>query len=532
MVKSRSRLTRAFSRTRLRLATDEQLVAAIRRRDGGSGTAFEALYERHAGRLLSFCVYMLGSRDDAEDAVQAAFASAHRALLADGRDVVVRPWLFTIARNECLDILRKRRPTVELNGEVATSGDPVRDLELHEDLRNIVEDVRQLPERQRVSLVLAEVDGLSQAEIASVLDVRSDQVKAYMYQARANLISERSAREADCQEIRHELATARGAVLLRGRIRRHVRSCVGCQAYADALKRQHHQLTAFLPIAPTLGLKYRVLEEVLGTGAYDPATYVGGAGAGAALTATIAELAGGSMKAVASKIAVGVLALGATAEVGVTVLRAPARSSSPTSTTSAHSAQPSSASGGKTGSLLVAKNGASTRTRSRPGTRAIALPSTGAQGEPALSPGNRGAGEGPSPSRGDGGSDGHGLQAPQGAPDDGSAGVGTSTASAGANATSPAQTAKQEESARHRLESEQQRAARKREREEHKAERASPPSQGEKPSEEPPPEVGFSEAPKKTPQERAERREEREHKRAEREEREREEPETEKAPAE
>ena len=70
------------SRVRARLVTDDRLIALVRR---GDTAAFEALYERHAGPLLSFCIYMLGSRHDAEDATQASFASAYRALRADDR---------------------------------------------------------------------------------------------------------------------------------------------------------------------------------------------------------------------------------------------------------------------------------------------------------------------------------------------------------------------------------------------------------------------------------------------------------------
>src|ERR1700732_4659068 len=99
---------------RLRFATDDRLMNFVRR---GDSTAFEILYDRHASELLSFCVYMLASRQDAEDAVQATFAAAYRALNADGRELVLRPWLFAVARNACLSILRKRRPVVEFEDE-------------------------------------------------------------------------------------------------------------------------------------------------------------------------------------------------------------------------------------------------------------------------------------------------------------------------------------------------------------------------------------------------------------------------------
>ena len=110
---------------------DEALVAGVRRR---RPPRLRGDLRAPRGALLTFCVYLLGSRHDAEDALQATFASAYRALLDDSRPVSLRPWLFTIARNECLSILRKRRPQVELNGEVALTGDPVRLAEVHEEI--------------------------------------------------------------------------------------------------------------------------------------------------------------------------------------------------------------------------------------------------------------------------------------------------------------------------------------------------------------------------------------------------------------
>jgi RNA polymerase sigma factor (sigma-70 family) len=314
-------LKAAGSRIRLRLAADDRLVALVRR---GDRAAFEALYERHSGPLLSFCVYKLGSQHDAEDAIQATFASAYRALRADQRAVTLRPWLYTIARNESLSILRRRRPTVELNGEPALIGDPVRTLEVREEVRDMLRGLGELPERQRAALVLTEVHGLSQAEIGTVLGVRSEQVKAYVFQARSNMVADRDARKDDCREIREELATARGASLLRGRLRRHIRACSTCQAYADSVARQRRQLAALIPIAPSLVLKYRVLGDGLGAGTGDPGTYAGGAVVGgSAATAAAAGLAGGGIKALAVKVAAGVGLLAVTAGVGASVLSGP-----------------------------------------------------------------------------------------------------------------------------------------------------------------------------------------------------------------
>ncbi len=304
-------------RVRMRFATDEWLVASVRR---GDPVAFEAVYERHVTELLSFCVYMLGSRHDAEDAVQATFASAYRALRADQRKIALRPWLFTIARNESVSILRTRRPTVELNGEPALGGDPLRELEVREQVRHVLEDLRKLPEEQRAALVLAEMHGLSQADIGTVLGVRPEQVKAYVFQARSNLLSERRARETDCSEIREELASARGAALLRGRLRRHLRSCQDCRVYADGVARQRRQLAALLPLAPSLVLKSRALRSVLETGVADPAPYAGGAAVTGSVVGAAVELAGGGVKAVAVKMATGLACVCASVGVGASVL--------------------------------------------------------------------------------------------------------------------------------------------------------------------------------------------------------------------
>ncbi len=72
----------------LRLQSDERLIALTRR---GQHAAFETLCSRYQSRLLSFCRHMLGSREDAEDVLQEVFAAAFNAVLADEREINVRP---------------------------------------------------------------------------------------------------------------------------------------------------------------------------------------------------------------------------------------------------------------------------------------------------------------------------------------------------------------------------------------------------------------------------------------------------------
>jgi len=302
------------------LSSDEQLVSSIR---GDDPVAFEALYERHQRELLSFCLYMLGSRADAEEALQVTFASAYRALLADERPVVLRPWLFAIARNQCLTILRRRHPTVELGGAATVTGDLFQELELREEVRHTLAGVRELPERQRAAMVLAELHGLSQAEIGSVLGLRPEQVKALVYQARSSLISERTARDADCREIREELATARGAALLKGQLRRHVRACPDCRTYADGMARRRRGFGAFIPLAPWLALKLRALQDTLSGAGTEQLTYAGGTTLGGTV-AGAALVAGGPIKVIAVKVAAGAALLGLSTGLGAPVLSTPA----------------------------------------------------------------------------------------------------------------------------------------------------------------------------------------------------------------
>ena len=90
----------------LRLKGDEQLIELTRK---GQHGAFEALVQRYQSRLLAFCRHMLNSTEDAEDVLQEVFAAAFNAMIADSRPINARPWLYRIARNRCLNHLR--RPT-------------------------------------------------------------------------------------------------------------------------------------------------------------------------------------------------------------------------------------------------------------------------------------------------------------------------------------------------------------------------------------------------------------------------------------
>ncbi|MDX6616223.1 MAG: hypothetical protein QOD60_1314, partial [Solirubrobacterales bacterium] len=91
----------------LRLQGDDKLVGMTRR---GNPAAFEVLVQRYQPRLLGFCRQMLRSTEDAEDVLQEVFVASYNAMIADEREIAVRPWLYRIARNRCLNHLRRPVP--------------------------------------------------------------------------------------------------------------------------------------------------------------------------------------------------------------------------------------------------------------------------------------------------------------------------------------------------------------------------------------------------------------------------------------
>src|ERR1700690_1795072 len=95
-------------------------AALVRRMQAGHEAAFEAIFKRYHGPLLSYCRHMLGNRDEGEDALQQAFIKAHQALLGGTEPRELRPWLYAIARNCCLSAIAARRPTAPLEDRTPT----------------------------------------------------------------------------------------------------------------------------------------------------------------------------------------------------------------------------------------------------------------------------------------------------------------------------------------------------------------------------------------------------------------------------
>ena len=288
----------------LRVASDERLVAHVRE---GSDMAFEVIYDRHHRGILGFCRHMLGSADEAEDALQHAFMAAYRDLMRSDKPIQLRPWLYAIARNRCFTLLQTRRGRPLDHADEPTTENLSSAVQRRQDLRDVLSDLSQLPDEQRAALLLAEVGGLAQADIGSVLGCEAARVKALVYRARSGLIARRDARELPCEQVREQLSELRGGSLRRTELQLHLRECAGCREFREQVKRQRQMLAVALPVAPTLGLKSSVLGAAgIGGGA----AAAGGVAAGGATVGGGAALAG-----VAKVAAVAVIAAGGTAVV-------------------------------------------------------------------------------------------------------------------------------------------------------------------------------------------------------------------------
>jgi RNA polymerase sigma factor (sigma-70 family) len=258
--------------------SDERLVARVR---AGDTRAFEEIYDRYGLSIRSFCRHLLGQADDADDAVQHTFLAAYRGIRSGAQAIDLKPWLFAIARNRCVSLLRAGRHDSSTLGdapEPATEGLSA-EVERRESLRDLLRDIGGLPEDQRAALVLTRLGTLRHDEVARVLEVPAEKVKALVFQARSSLVSNRLARETACHDIREQLATLTGPALRRGNLRRHLVDCSGCQDFQRALKRQRAAIALILPVAAQPAVRSKLLAEI-GGGASGAG---GGSGAGGAL---------------------------------------------------------------------------------------------------------------------------------------------------------------------------------------------------------------------------------------------------------
>lgn len=170
---------------------DATLVARARERDVA---AFEALVRAYQRRIYGLCLRMLGSPAEAQDVVQEIFLTAWRRLPEIQTDGAFGGWLYRSATNRCLNVLRLRKPTVELD-ENSTPiapganphGDPERSAQNQALMAALTIALGRLPPTQRACWLLREVHGQSYDEIARTVGASAPAVRGRIARARIEL---------------------------------------------------------------------------------------------------------------------------------------------------------------------------------------------------------------------------------------------------------------------------------------------------------------------------------------------------------
>lgn len=197
---------------------------------GGSRPAFAAIVDRHQAALARYCLSLVGNPHDAADALQNTMLKALRALDGETREIALRPWLFRIAHNESISLLRARRADAELDAATERTDEGAERLvEARERLRALARDLGELTQQQRAALLLRELWGLEFGEIAGTLQISPAAAKQSIHEARGALRSIHEGRAMDCEAVRRTLSTGDRRKLRAVRVRSHLHGCASCR---------------------------------------------------------------------------------------------------------------------------------------------------------------------------------------------------------------------------------------------------------------------------------------------------------------
>lgn len=162
--------------------TDAELITA---HCAGDAEAFGEIFRRHKDRMWAVAVRVCRDRELAADCVQEGFLTAYRRADTFRGDAAVTTWLHRIVVNACLDRLRRTRPSAPLSDQELPGE---RDEHAQTDIRlDVHRALEQLPEPQRIALVLVDMHCLPVAEAAEVLDVPAGTVKSRCSRGRVAL---------------------------------------------------------------------------------------------------------------------------------------------------------------------------------------------------------------------------------------------------------------------------------------------------------------------------------------------------------
>lgn len=165
----------------------------------GDAAAYRLLVTRHLDRILAFAERHVGVRAEAEDIAQECFARVWRTAATWTPQAKVTTWLHRVTYNLCIDRLRRRRPTVDVEDTVLTdtADGPERALARAQTSDRVARAIDELPERQRAAILLVHFQELSGAEASAILDVSIEALESLLARGRRALRTALSAERHD-----------------------------------------------------------------------------------------------------------------------------------------------------------------------------------------------------------------------------------------------------------------------------------------------------------------------------------------------
>lgn len=176
---------------------DEALIATFLNGDVG---AYEALVQRYAKPIFNFVFRMVGNYADADDVAQDVFIQVFKALPKARTDLPFKPWLYVIARNKALDLLKRKRPVLfsdvanhddrseDPGASIADSAPLPEELAERADLQRVLQEaVASLPPKYRQVVAMRYAAELSFAEISASLGLPENTVKTHFHRAKSLL---------------------------------------------------------------------------------------------------------------------------------------------------------------------------------------------------------------------------------------------------------------------------------------------------------------------------------------------------------
>lgn len=163
-------------------------TALIRRSRTGDAEAYDQLVGAHQDRIYQVAFRITGNREDAWDAAQDAFVHGYQALPRFRGEAGFGTWLYRIAVNAALDIVRRRpRAARDLDPIWAADDDPAGEAVRRDVQVRVHQAIAALPVDQRTAVVLRDIQGMSYEEIARVLQIPVGTVRSRLARAREGL---------------------------------------------------------------------------------------------------------------------------------------------------------------------------------------------------------------------------------------------------------------------------------------------------------------------------------------------------------